>query len=321
MKTRCPGCQTTFRVSPEQLKARAGKVRCGQCQTVFNALDSLLDEASAVTPTPAPTQSQLDPVLESTSPAAVDVKTNQPHPATEQPENIPDDGSNGEMEEPQAAAEDDLSAELPADAEPLSEIDIQALGKASGLILPRETTEIPGYNKWAEGGMTSNISLPPEKSARWPFVIAALLLFLLLAGQLVFHFRSEIAITTPSLRPFLEVLCQSLGADLPLPRHAELVSIETSDLQTDPNRGKLLVLNATLRNRANYEQAFPFLELSLTDTQDTVIARRVFPPAEYLPPKIATDHAFAINSDVAIRLWIETTDIAAAGYRLYVFYP
>ncbi|MBP7488471.1 MAG: zinc-ribbon domain-containing protein, partial [Azospira sp.] len=44
--TRCPQpeCQTTFRVTPEQLKARGGKVRCGQCQHVFNALEHLLDE-------------------------------------------------------------------------------------------------------------------------------------------------------------------------------------------------------------------------------------------------------------------------------------
>ncbi|MEI7432495.1 MAG: zinc-ribbon domain-containing protein, partial [Betaproteobacteria bacterium] len=50
MKTRCPNCQTTFRVTPEQLKARAGKVRCGQCQTVFNALDSLLEEVIPISP-------------------------------------------------------------------------------------------------------------------------------------------------------------------------------------------------------------------------------------------------------------------------------
>ena len=49
MKTRCPDCQTIFRVTPEQLKARAGKVRCGNCQAVFNALDSLLEETAAPT--------------------------------------------------------------------------------------------------------------------------------------------------------------------------------------------------------------------------------------------------------------------------------
>ena len=50
MRTRCPGCQTVFRVTPEQLKARAGKVRCGQCQTVFNALDSLLEDLNTTPP-------------------------------------------------------------------------------------------------------------------------------------------------------------------------------------------------------------------------------------------------------------------------------
>jgi predicted Zn finger-like uncharacterized protein len=49
MKTACPNCQTVFRVTSEQLRARAGKVRCGRCQNVFNALDSLLDDSEPVT--------------------------------------------------------------------------------------------------------------------------------------------------------------------------------------------------------------------------------------------------------------------------------
>jgi predicted Zn finger-like uncharacterized protein len=44
MLTRCPSCATHFRVTPEQLKARSGRVRCGECQNVFNALDSLIEE-------------------------------------------------------------------------------------------------------------------------------------------------------------------------------------------------------------------------------------------------------------------------------------
>ena len=50
MRTRCPGCQTTFRVTAEQLKARAGKVRCGQCQLVFNVLDNFIDETELTKP-------------------------------------------------------------------------------------------------------------------------------------------------------------------------------------------------------------------------------------------------------------------------------
>ena len=45
MLTRCPGCSTTFRVTPEQVKARQGKVRCGRCQHVFDAIESLVEAA------------------------------------------------------------------------------------------------------------------------------------------------------------------------------------------------------------------------------------------------------------------------------------
>ncbi|HEY3431477.1 MAG TPA: DUF3426 domain-containing protein [Rhodocyclaceae bacterium] len=50
MFTRCPTCSTTFRVTPEQLKARLGRVRCGQCKAVFNALDSLIEEGALPPP-------------------------------------------------------------------------------------------------------------------------------------------------------------------------------------------------------------------------------------------------------------------------------
>jgi predicted Zn finger-like uncharacterized protein len=35
--TRCPHCQTVFRITAAQLKARGGMVRCGRCQHVFGA--------------------------------------------------------------------------------------------------------------------------------------------------------------------------------------------------------------------------------------------------------------------------------------------
>ena len=39
--TRCAHCSTIFRVTTQQLQASAGRVRCGQCQQVFDAFASL----------------------------------------------------------------------------------------------------------------------------------------------------------------------------------------------------------------------------------------------------------------------------------------
>ena len=46
LTTQCPHCSTIFRVASDQLKLRAGLVRCGACEDVFNALDNLLPENS-----------------------------------------------------------------------------------------------------------------------------------------------------------------------------------------------------------------------------------------------------------------------------------
>ncbi|MBI3772513.1 MAG: DUF3426 domain-containing protein [Gammaproteobacteria bacterium] len=64
MLTRCPKCDTCFRVTPEQLKAARGDVRCGRCFNTFNALEHLenQDSEGAAPPTlvPAPVTSTPD---------------------------------------------------------------------------------------------------------------------------------------------------------------------------------------------------------------------------------------------------------------------
>lgn len=60
--TRCPQCETTFRVIPDQLKLAQGWVRCGRCTRVFEADQHLFEvpaptlqpEVPAVTPAPGP---------------------------------------------------------------------------------------------------------------------------------------------------------------------------------------------------------------------------------------------------------------------------
>jgi predicted Zn finger-like uncharacterized protein len=42
--TRCPQCQTMFRITAAQLKARDGRVRCGRCQHVFPADQHLISK-------------------------------------------------------------------------------------------------------------------------------------------------------------------------------------------------------------------------------------------------------------------------------------
>jgi len=59
--TRCPACRTAFRLVADQLRLRQGLVRCGNCDTVFDAREHLIEvpvqsgAQTPVTPTSAPT--------------------------------------------------------------------------------------------------------------------------------------------------------------------------------------------------------------------------------------------------------------------------
>ncbi len=350
MRTRCPACGTVFRVTSEQLRLKAGKVRCGHCQAVFNAFEELLTDAPAAetvsTPFAAPPIESLSD--ESTVPLTPEWVAPEWEPPIEHEAALAtDEVELGIIAEPESAAAvaDELESvpESLAEAQPESAVflpdepvvlEAQAepttrfietpeestlAAREAGLVAARELNEAPGYNRWAVGTLTGNgLGDFDNDSAHrtvWPFVMVGLLLLVVLLGQLLYYFRTEMVQRWPS-----SVALFSLAAvDVPLPQNSELVAIEASDLQSDNARG-LFVLQATLHNRAAYAQAWPALELTLTDTNDTVVSRRVLVAADYLPP--ATDPAaFPANGETAIKLWVEAKEIGAAGYRLYIFYP
>ena len=162
---------------------------------------------------------------------------------------------------------------------------------------------------------------PATPARHWPWLLGALLLLLILLAQAAYHYRSAITLLFPETKPYAGALCASLGCELPLPRRIELMSIEASDLQADTTNPNVMVLSATLKNRAIFNQQHPLLELTLTDAQDQPVVRRVLAPQDYLGKAVNTQTGFAANTETAIKVFIEGSQVKATGYRLYLFYP
>ena len=264
--TRCPACATVFRVAPEQLSLRAGKVRCGQCKTVF---DGIAQQVSMAVP-PGP-DAGLPPAAarpSSTTPAA--------------PDPLPD----SLISQPAAAALAEAGPEPPADR-----------------FAPASTT--------TRGARTA------------AYVAAIVVLLLSIAAQATYHFRDSIVTYWPVARPSLERLCAAAGCAIRPLRDAAMshLAIEASDLQADPAHRGLLILTATLRIRAAWPLAYPHLELTLSDAQDRVVVRRALAPADYAGGTADLQKGIAANGEVALKVFIDASATAQAGYRLYMFYP
>ena len=159
---------------------------------------------------------------------------------------------------------------------------------------------------------------PRTRGIAWP---GPILLFILLIVQLVYHFRADIAFLLPQAKPQLTALCGWLGCEIPLPQQPQLMSIETSDLQADPANPAVMVLSATLRNRAAFAQSLPALELTLTNAQDQPLARRVLWAKDFLGGTVRAEPGFTANTELGVRIFIEAAALKATGYRLYLFFP
>ena len=155
------------------------------------------------------------------------------------------------------------------------------------------------------------------------YSIAIVALVLAIFAQAIFHFRDAIAAHWPPARPVLQSICAIAGCTIHPLRDAVMgyLSIEASDLQADPAHRGLLILTATLRNRAPWALSYPYLELTLTDAQDRIVVRRALAPADYAGGTADFQRGIAPNGEVPVRVFIDASATAQAGYRLYMFYP
>lgn len=182
---------------------------------------------------------------------------------------------------------------------------------------------IPDFSPGSGKGKTR----PAKKATgkRWPWIALATVSALALIAQAAYAYRAELTANTvvmwPETKPWFERACAELHCAMPLPRRVDLVGIDASDLQVDTGHANLMLLTATLKNRAAFTQEYPSLALTLMDNQDQALARRVLAPADYLDPKTDSHAGFAANADLALKVFIDSREFKATGYRLFVFYP
>jgi hypothetical protein len=59
----------------------------------------------------------------------------------------------------------------------------------------------------------------------------------------------------------------------------------------------------------------------LTNPQDQALARRIFLPRDYLERADDVSRGMGALAEVNVHLELDTGELKAAGYRLFLFYP
>jgi len=288
--TTCTHCLARFRVTPQQLNAKQGQVRCGRCRKVFSGFEALErypddDTGSRLLAAREAELRRNEPDLESVSIPLEDVPESTPVPTP-------------------APTPPPPPAPVPREGPPSKPLDERSPERTRGPIVTTYAVE----------------RAPPGKPSRaWAF--GAAFLALVLAAEIAYATRGTLAQRYPVLRPALESVCGAFGCTVPWPNNEALLKLEDSELLEIPGRANQISLGARIRNLAPAAQEYPFLELTLTDLTGQAAARRVIRPGEYLGRPVGAGETIAAGAEIAIQLRLETRAIKATGYELLLFYP
>lgn len=163
---------------------------------------------------------------------------------------------------------------------------------------------------------------PMSARARAIWVSSVSMLSVALIVQATFLFRQGISRAFPDTRPFFVSACGSFGCEMPLPRDASLIRIPDDDfVPAQSGLPDQYSFYAKVRNEARFAQDWPHLELTLLDRAKREIARRVFTPAEWVPPEQRASGGFAPRGEVTTHIDLEVSGIAPEHFKVSHFYP
>src|SRR5450830_1008115 len=176
LATKCPHCNTIFRVAADQLKLRGGIVRCGTCKEVFDGNAALVDPAAALPFLPsAPTsQAPAAPVVHEEPIYSLDFDTSF------DPFGILPDAAQIEDEAEKIELDLDIGDELPVSAPaPVTGIKTEAAPEPEPEPLPvpmapfkrRQVDEAPAFATYLR---SSRPQVEADETVQAPVTVAAI---------------------------------------------------------------------------------------------------------------------------------------------------
>lgn len=306
--TLCPHCETRFKIAQVQLTAHEGRVRCGKCLEAFDARSSFISE-------------QVDlPIEEADDSKVNDIQEEQVEEAVEEPLAAPTDDVTSDTSE---ISPTHSGLTIPAKSE--NALDFSQMATPQPKTEQSEFTQAINLEKRHEAVETtsdeeiSRFELSAKQPV-WPWLTGACIACIALLLQAAYFYRTPLAAHFPALKPILVTSCHALNCDVALPQQANLMSIESSNIEADEKKENQINFSTLIRNRANYPQAFPILSLTLSDEQNRPLARRLLQAKDYLPETENLNTGFPANHEINILLHLQAANIRPAGYQLELYY-
>jgi hypothetical protein len=124
-----------------------------------------------------------------------------------------------------------------------------------------------------------------------------------------------VAARWPAATPLLLALCEPVGCRIEPPRQLEQLAVAGTALTRSGAAGQYRLV-VTLNNRAPVALMLPALELTLSDAQGRMVARKVLLPQDLGPQRSVPAHG-----EITLQAALSTGDMPVVGYAVEIFYP
>lgn len=160
---------------------------------------------------------------------------------------------------------------------------------------------------WSEGDT-------PARSSRVWWLAATVLLVAILV-QVSWFNRDTVYHHYPVVLPWIEQLCVHLGCEVYRERYPDAIELLNRDVRLHPVYEDVLLVNATIANRADRRQPYPYIELALYNTGGQAIAYRRFAPADYLDGSLPVAAGIPPDTPVHVVLEISGPTVDAVSFE------
>ncbi|MFL6682455.1 MAG: DUF3426 domain-containing protein [Burkholderiaceae bacterium] len=162
-----------------------------------------------------------------------------------------------------------------------------------------------------------------RSGARWrkPWVRASLSLVLVAlvvtaVAQVAWPLRDAIAARWTFTQPLWAWVCEQAGCKIEAPRAIASLALDGSSL-TRTDTEHVLLFSADLHNRAEHEVLMPSFDVSFTDLNGAIVARKVLSP-EQLGIHQASLPALG---ELHVHARLQVGSLPASGFQAALFYP
>ena len=165
------------------------------------------------------------------------------------------------------------------------------------------------------GGDGDEAEPPAGNGRQLAWRVATVLLVLATAVNAAWTFREPL-LNNPRISAWFNKASETQVDEHGLLRDPQKIQLVSRDMHTHPTRSGILVLSLTFVNLAPRKQAFPELEVTLTDASNQPVARRRLQPTEYLRPGADIDAGLATDVYLPVLLELGDPGEQAVGFEI-----